>query len=116
MFLLLCGVTGVISYASVQVDIAWYETQGLVVAEAMAYGIPVVVSDSCAATDFVSPNVNGLFFSNGEIESLKEAMEKMRDDKFVAVLSENAYKLFGDTSEKYTTDIERYYSNLLAKN
>lgn len=93
----------------------WYETQGLVVAEAMAYGIPVVVSDSCAATDFVSPNVNGLFFSNGEIESLKEAMEKMRDDKFVAVLSENAYKLFGDTSEKYTTDIERYYSNLLAK-
>lgn len=91
----------------------WYETQGLVVAEVMAYGIPVIVSDSCAATDFVNKDCNGLVFSNGNLESLKEAMEKMRDDKFVSELSENAYKSFMATSDKYITDIEKCYRDLL---
>lgn len=91
-----------------------YETQGLVVAEVMAYGVPAIVSDSCAATDFVSDSYNGLLFSNGDIESLKKAMSKMSDDSYVAELSENAFKAFQSTNEEYIAGIERYYEDLLA--
>lgn len=92
----------------------WYETQGLVVAEVMAYGVPAIVSDSCAATDFVSDSYNGLLFSNGDIESLKKAMSKMSDDSYVAELSKNAFKAFQSTNEEYIAGIERYYEDLLA--
>lgn len=91
-----------------------YETQGLVAAEVLAYGIPVIVSDSCAATEFISDFYNGLLFSNGDLESLKKAMVKMRDDSFVAKLSDNAYNAFKSTNEEYIADIEKYYEDLLA--
>ena len=91
-----------------------YETQGLVVSEVMAHGVSAIVSDSCAAKDFVSDSYNGVLFSNGDLESLKKAMSKMRDDSFVAKLSDNAYNALKSTNEEYIAGIERYYEDLLA--
>ncbi len=48
---------------------------GLVVAEAMATGTPVIVSSAVGAKDLVSENENGWIFESGNLEALKHAME-----------------------------------------
>lgn len=55
------------------------ETWGLVVNEAMACGLPVVVSDSCGcSTELVREGETGFRFPEGDIDALAEAMRKMR--------------------------------------
>ncbi|HTQ32094.1 MAG TPA: glycosyltransferase family 4 protein [Opitutaceae bacterium] len=58
----------------------WYETLGLVAVEAAAAGVPVIVSDGCAAADFIRHNVNGLHFVRDSVESLGAQMKALADD------------------------------------
>jgi glycosyltransferase involved in cell wall biosynthesis len=62
----------------------WYETLGLVVVEAVAAGVPALVSDRCAATDVVQDGVNGLHFAHGDLGSLSEKMRLLADDSALA--------------------------------
>lgn len=62
----------------------WYETQGLVVAEAAALGVPAIVSDACAATDFVRHEDNGLLFRSGDVDALATALRRLHDDPALA--------------------------------
>lgn len=62
----------------------WYETQGLVVAEAAALGIPAIVSEACAATDFVRHEYNGLWFRSGSVDDLAAALQRLHDDPALA--------------------------------
>lgn len=51
------------------------ETWGLVINEAMASGLPVIVSDACgAAADLVEDGANGFVFKPGDSSSLSELM------------------------------------------
>lgn len=53
------------------------ETWGLAVNEAMASGVPVIVSDRCGcAVDLVQPGINGFIFSSGSVEALSDILEK----------------------------------------
>ena len=54
---------------------------GLVVAEAMAAGLPIVASDATAAIELVRPGVEGLTFPAGDDVGLKDALETMIADK-----------------------------------
>jgi glycosyltransferase involved in cell wall biosynthesis len=93
----------------------WYETNGLVVLEAMAHGLPVIVSDGCAATEFVEDGINGRHFKLGSIESLISVLTD--------VLSGQGEQLGRAAAEWYWTDpwsqsahvteLERFYSQLL---
>ncbi len=58
----------------------WYETQGLVVQEAAALGLPAIVSDACAARDVVVDGVTGLLFRSGNVEDLAAKMELLQRD------------------------------------
>jgi len=54
------------------------ETWGLVINEAMASGLPVIVSDACgAAPDLVEAGVNGFVFEPGDSRSLSDFMLRM---------------------------------------
>jgi glycosyltransferase involved in cell wall biosynthesis len=54
------------------------ETWGLVINEAMASGLPIIVSDACGATpDLVEDGINGFVFEPGDIHSLSDLMLRM---------------------------------------
>ncbi len=72
----------------------WYETQGMVVAEAAALGVPSIVPDSCAARDMVIDGKTGLWFKGGDIEDLSRALTDMTDTSSAAQMGTSAYNSF----------------------
>lgn len=87
-----------------------YETQGLVVPEMAAYGIPSIVSDVTAASEYIRQGDNGLIFENKNECSLTNCMERVLDDSYVEMLGRNAYSTFCNADDGKT----RYKENLLS--
>ena len=52
----------------------WYETDGLSVREALSVGLPCIVSNSCAAKDYITDDSKGRVFIDHEM--LKKQMEE----------------------------------------
>ncbi len=82
------------------------ETWGLVVNEAMNFGLPVVISDlPGSGFDLVHDGVNGFRFPVGDIEELSQKLKKLIED-------ETMRRRFGEESSKiiqgysYEKDIE----------
>ena len=88
----------------------WYETLGLVVVEASAAGVPAIISDRCAATDFLPDGERGLHFQHGSLEALCAAITRMQDPALAARLGRNAYDWYW--RDPWT--IDRHVSDLLA--
>jgi glycosyltransferase involved in cell wall biosynthesis len=95
----------------------WHESQGLVVSEASALGIPSIVSDGCAARDSIINGETGLLFSSGNINSLIKAIKKLNlDDKFALELGKAAYNRFWDkppTLENHVNELTKCYKQIL---
>ncbi len=69
-----------------------YETQGMVVAESAALGVPCIVADTCAGRDFIENGVTGLWFTGGDMNSLAEAISKLKNNPDLSKeLGNNAY-------------------------
>jgi glycosyltransferase involved in cell wall biosynthesis len=86
----------------------WYETAGLSVLEAISRGVPAIVTDTCAATEYVKDSVNGFHFKNGSVEHLCEVLKLMNPD--------TASKLGARGYEHYWKDpltTERYMESLI---
>jgi glycosyltransferase involved in cell wall biosynthesis len=49
---------------------------GFVIAEAMACGLPVIVSDQCGAAELVRPGGNGWVFCAGDVAALASALDE----------------------------------------
>lgn len=62
----------------------WPETQGLVVSEAAALGIPAIVADHCAGADAVQHGVTGLHVRSGDVADLAQALRTMADQPDLA--------------------------------
>ena len=95
-----------------------YETQGLAVEEALSCGIPVIVSDVCAATEVVRHGKNGLLFHSNDEKSLKCCLLKMMDDHIVESMSMHAKTLYRERaflSERYIHDLLNIYKKTLEK-
>lgn len=69
----------------------WYETQGLVVSEAAALGIPSIVSDVTAAGESIIDGQTGLLFQSSNLESLIEKIALAEDDAILNQMSQQAY-------------------------
>lgn len=54
-----------------------HETIGFVVLEAMARGIPAIISDTLGARDFIEDGVSGLLFESGNADDLAEKIVTM---------------------------------------
>lgn len=57
----------------------WYENSPLTVLESLACGTPVIASDVGGIRDLVQHEVNGLLFSPGNEDELREAMQRCVD-------------------------------------
>ena len=55
----------------------WYETQGLVVDEAAALGVPTIVSDGCAGAESVVDGHTGLHVPAGDVAALAAALVRL---------------------------------------
>ncbi len=72
-----------------------YETQGLVVPEAAALGVPSIVSDTSAASEFIDDGKTGLLFEAGNLQSLINKMTLLdKDPNLAKELGLNAYKKY----------------------
>lgn len=94
-----------------------YETQGMVVKEAAAYGIPAIVSDETAAKEMIVDGENGVLFKSGNSLDLKNKINSlMEDDELVRSLGEMAYKEFWENPtdiKKHTDELISCYENIL---
>lgn len=58
----------------------WYETQGLIIQEAFAAGVPVIVSDQTSLTETVAPEQNGVYFQRGSAPDLARQIQRLLDE------------------------------------
>src|SRR6185312_16279839 len=72
----------------------WYETFGLVVAEAAARGVPAIVSDISAAAERVEHGVTGWVFRSGDLDDLVRCLRTARDGAKIAAAGAAAYARF----------------------
>ena len=68
----------------------WHETGGLVAQEAMARGVPAIVSTISGASDIVH-RAQGPVVPPGDTGALTKALRELENDTFVRHLSEQAY-------------------------
>jgi peptidoglycan/LPS O-acetylase OafA/YrhL/glycosyltransferase involved in cell wall biosynthesis len=76
----------------------WYETFGLVVAEAAARGIPAIVSDISAAAERITDGTTGWRFQSGNAQDLARCLDLAADDRRVAAAGMAAYRSFWATA------------------
>lgn len=94
----------------------WYETQGLVVLEAAALGLPSIVSDACAAREFVEDGETGLWFRNNDQHDLENKMRTMLTGDTAVRLGKNAYEKYWShpfTMERHLLSLECCYNSLM---
>jgi glycosyltransferase involved in cell wall biosynthesis len=86
----------------------WYESLGLVVLEAMSYGIPCIVPDKCAAAENVKNEETGYIFKSGSVESLKESILNI-NSMDISFLSKNIVRDF----DHYKYSMNNHINNLI---
>jgi glycosyltransferase involved in cell wall biosynthesis len=94
----------------------WFETQGLVVQEALANGIPAVVSDITAATEAVRDGETGFWFRSGSAEDLADKLRQLRDGALADRLGQAAYQEFWSstqTLDRHLDELEAIYQGVL---
>ena len=96
-----------------------HETQGLVVQEAFALGIPVIVSSNCAASGSVKDGVNGMIFNSGDHSDLARCLTFMKNnDDSVRQFGRAAYDSYWNnpsTMQNYVANLIKCYSETLSK-
>ncbi|CEP36894.1 Glycosyl transferase group 1 [Halomonas sp. R57-5] len=93
-----------------------YETQGLVVLEAAALGVPAIVASQTAATDYVIHNETGLIFETGDSSSLDGQLAVLECDETVNRLGVQAYQKFWESQpnlESHVTALVTCYTSIL---
>ena len=94
----------------------WYETAGLSVIEAVSRGIPAIVSDKCASTEYMRHERSGLTFRTGDVDSLAKALSTMTPEK-AKQFGINAYQDYWQnplTIEKYMSGLLDVYERTLS--
>ena len=92
----------------------WYETNGLVVLEAMAHGLPVVVADGCAATEFVRDHITGRHFKLGSVDNLTAVVGEVLSGQGEQLGRAGAEWYWSDpwTLAAHVAELEKFYAKL----
>lgn len=95
----------------------WYEGAPLVIFDALAAGLPVVVGDINCGHEFVAHGETGLIFSPYETGSLARELSKLKDDALVASMGKAAFQRFWaapPTMDKHIEGLLAVYEQALA--
>ncbi|REJ11977.1 MAG: glycosyl transferase family 1 [Bacillaceae bacterium] len=93
-----------------------YETQGMVVSEAMACGVPAIVAETSAATEFIINGKTGLTFKTGDSNDLADKMNKLLDHDLVFQMSQLAFETYWrnpSTIERHIDSLIKLYEEVL---
>ena len=102
-----CKIRGWLGHRELATQLAQYDVLvlpsrhdsfGMVVAEAMACGLPAIVSDCVGAKEMISPAVNGLVVPAGNVDALSQAMFWLVQNKEMLVSMSYAAR---STAEQY---------------
>lgn len=94
----------------------WYETSGMVVLEEAARGVPAVVSDICAAREYVADGMTGLWFRQRDEQNLRDKLNALGDDGLVARLGSAAYQRYWErpfTREVHLSSLVDIYEDII---
>lgn len=72
----------------------WYEGMPVSIMEALACGVPVILSDATTAREVIKDGENGLLFRSGDPASLLDAIERMKDTDYARQLGATAYSRY----------------------
>ena len=87
----------IISHAkAIIVTSQWYETFGMIIAEAYANCVPVISGDIGNIGILVEDGKTGLKFQYNSAEELKKTIQKFEDLSDISALGKNAYKKYED--------------------
>ena len=100
--------------SSIYVMTSFTESFGIVLIEAMSYGIPCVAFDSAeGAREIINSGSNGFLVKNRSFLAMVRAIEKLMEDKEMRVKFGNQARI---DSKKYTSSVvSEYWFNLLNK-
>lgn len=93
----------------------WYEGAPLTTIEAFSVGLPCIVSNKCAASEFTQNNINGLLF-DGTIKDLKEKMKEYNENINIQEMCQKTHKSyleFNFNNKKYVQQQKDYYNRIL---
>lgn len=95
----------------------WFETQGMVVDEARAQGLPAIVSDVTAARDAIRDGIDGWHFRSGDVEDLAAKLRAMDDDhaRRMGLAAYDAYGSDPPTAAKHVAETMAVYAAMRAK-
>lgn len=97
----------------------WYESQGMVIAEAAAHGVPALASDHCGGAEAIEHGVNGFVFASGDVDSLARQLRRIADDDaLVRRMGRSAYERFWHnppTGARHARELLATYRELLAE-
>ena len=92
----------------------WHESHPLVLGEALASNVPVIVSDVGGMTETVEDNVNGFVFAMGDTAHLTEVLQKVVDaPEVLNPLKGNINQMVVTTVEQEAYAYERIYNQIL---
>jgi glycosyltransferase involved in cell wall biosynthesis len=94
----------------------WLEVQPLVILEAAANGIPVIVPDCSAARDLVEDQVTGLWFRMGDATDLAEKIRSLQDPVLATRLGRASYERYWSsppTLARHLEKLEALYHDIL---
>lgn len=96
----------------------WDETAGLAVLEAASLGIPSIVSDGCAAREFVGKNERGLLFENANIKDLAQKLKLVQEDgslvKKLGAAAYSAVPVWAPSPERHAELLEDVYNQVIS--
>jgi glycosyltransferase involved in cell wall biosynthesis len=94
----------------------WYETNGLVVQEAAALGVPCIVSDVTAAREMVVDGETGLWFRSSDEQDLAATLRLLEDPDMARRLGAGAHQKYWAnpiTMSDHIASLERCYEQML---
>ena len=88
---------------------------GMVVAEAMSFGLPVITTYNVGASELLTHNFDGYIVPIRDVESIKKYIEKLYLEKDLSIeigkLAQNSYNKYKQSSKSYDTSIQMLYKN-----
>ncbi|GGK77329.1 polysaccharide biosynthesis protein [Amphritea balenae] len=85
----------------------WYETQGLVVTEAIAMGVPVICANVNCGMEALGKYKAGMLYDPYELDSLSETIKLFESNDNVKSCSERGYRLYWSMPENINRHVDQ---------